>query len=140
MRTQAQKRRFRAIYVFLPIYFGAFLGAALYVRHYHPQGVALYLCAALPWITLCWLIASTARYLYEERDGYKRELAMRSLLWGAAGAMATNFFVMFLHTFGWRGQAPQILEICMFAAASGVARISYAITNRPEPGPEGCKR
>jgi hypothetical protein len=83
---------------------------------------------------MCGLIATTAMYLYEERDGYSRELAMRCLLWGAAGAMAANFFVMFLHMFGWGGQSPLYLEVCVFAAASMVARIAYAAANRPECG------
>ncbi|HEY5057196.1 MAG TPA: hypothetical protein VII58_13610 [Acidobacteriaceae bacterium] len=132
--TKAQKRQFRGIAVILPTYFAVFFFTLRYVRQHHPHGAALYLCAALPWITMCGLIAATGRYLYEERDGYSRELAMRCLLWGAAGAMATNLFLMFLHLFGWKGQAPLYLEICMFAAASGVARICYEVANRPECG------
>lgn len=140
LATKAQKTQLRGIAVFLPLYFAAFFGAFRYVRHHHPQGVALYLCAALPWIMMCGLIATAVLYLYEERDGYSRELAMRCMLWGAAGAMATNFFVMFLHMFGWRGQAPFYLEICVFATASGVARISYEVANCPRTEPEAGRR
>jgi|SRR6185312_6599130 len=134
--TKAQRKQLVRIAVFLNFYFAAFFGTFRYARHHHPQGVALYLCAGAPWIMMCGLIASTGLYLYEERDGYGREIAMRCLLWGAAGAMAANFFVMFLHMFGWRGQAPLYLEICVFAAASGVARISYEAANRPKCEPE----
>lgn len=133
--TRPQTKQFGRIAVFLSFYFLAFFWAFRYVRHHHPQGVALYLCAALPWIMMCGFIASTGLYLYEEHDGYAREIAMRCLLWGTAGLMATNFFVMFLHMFGWQGQAPRVLEICMFAAAAAVARIAYSVSNRPECGP-----
>ena len=54
--------------------------------------------------------------------------------------MATNFFVMFLHMFGWRGQAPLYLEICVFAAASAVARVSYEIANCPKGEPKENER
>jgi amino acid transporter len=130
--TKAQKKQFGRIAVFLSFYFVAFFWAFRYVRHHHPYGIVLYLCTAVPWTMMCGFIASTGMYLYEERDGYGREIAMRCLLWGAAGAMATNFFVMFLHIFGWRGQAPVYLEICVFAAASAVARVSYEIANCPK--------
>jgi hypothetical protein len=136
LMTRAQKKQLGRIAVFLSAYFVAFFFTFRYVRHHHPHGFVLYLCAALPWITMCGLIATTAIYLYEERDGYNRELAMRCLLWGAAGAMAANFFLMFLHMFGWRGQAPLYLEICVFAAASGVARISYEAANCPKREPK----
>ena len=138
--TKTQKKMIRGIAVFLAAYGAALFSAHRYVSHHHPQGVALYLCAALPWVTMCGFIAATGRYLYEERDGYRREIAMRCLLWGAAGAMATNFFVMFLHIFGWKGHAPLPLEIYMFAAASGVARISYEIADRPQCGPKEMER
>lgn len=138
--TKAQKNQFGRIAVFLFFYFAAFSWAIRYVRQHHPQGVALYLCAAVPWIMMCGLIATTGLYLYEERDGYSRELAMRCMLWGAAGAMATNFFVMFLHMFGWQGQAPLYLEICMFAAVSGVVRISYERANCPKGEPKENER
>ena len=138
--TKTQKKMVRGIAAFLCAYFVALFGAHRYVGRHHPQGVALYLCAALPWATMCGFIAATGRYLYEERDGYRREIAMRCLLWGAAGAMATNFFVIILHSFGWSGHAPLPLEICVFAAASGVARISYEFANRPECGPKEHKR
>jgi len=138
--TKAQKKQFGRIAVFLSFYFVVFFWALRYARQHHPQGVVLYACAAAPWMMMCGLIASTGLYLYEERDGYGRELAMRCLLWGAAGAMAANFFVMFLHMFGWRGQAPLYLEIGVFAAASMVARISHATANRPECEPKEMER
>ncbi len=138
--SKAQKRQFHGISVLLAAYFATFFGVAWYVHHHHPQGAALYLCTALPWITMCGFIAATGRYLYEERDGYRREIAMRCLLWGAAGAMATNFFVMLLHTFGWRGQASWFLEICVFAAASGAARVSYEVADRPKCEPKKSER
>jgi len=120
--------------VYLPVYFATVFATSLYVQHHHPRGTALYVCAALPWLALCGGIASIAVYLYEERDGYSRDLAMRCLLWGATGAMATNSFLMYLRMFGWRGQAPALLEICVFAAAMLVARIAYSVSNRPECG------
>jgi peptidoglycan/LPS O-acetylase OafA/YrhL len=138
--NKTQRKMVRGIAVFLAAYLAALFGAYRYVGHHHPQGVMLYLCAALPWAMICGFIAATGRYLYEERDGYRREIAMRCLLWGAAGAMATNIFVMVLHSFGWHGQAPGPLEICVFAAASGVARISYEASNRPECGPREQKQ
>jgi len=133
--TKARKKKFRrGMAVYLPAYFATVFATHLYVQHHRPEGTALYVCAALPWLALCGGIAGIAKYLYEERDGYSRELAMRCLLWGAAGAMATNCFVMSLRQFGWRGQAPALLEICVFAAASLVARIAYSVSNRPERG------
>ena len=131
----AQKRQMLRTAMVVAAYLTIFLATFEYVRHHHPQGVMLYFCAALPWLALCGTIASVGVYLYEERDGYSRELAMRCLLWGAAGTMATSFFLGFLRMFGWRGQPPLFVEFYAFGAAVAVAKISYSISNRPECEP-----
>ncbi len=123
-------------------YLVTFIAVFRYVRHHHPEGAALYVCTALPCIVLCGAIVSVGLYFREERDGYSRELAMRTMLWGAGAAMATNFFLMFLRMFGWRGQGLPFLEISRRVYRGGglAARIAYAIANRPECPPKEHKQ
>jgi hypothetical protein len=130
--TTAQKRHFARAFAALAAYVATFRLAEAYVRHHHPGGIALYVCAALPWVMMCGVIASIGLYIHEERDGYSRDVAMRTMLWGAGAAMAVNLFVWFLHLYGWKGQAPGFLEICVFGGAAAVANIAYGIKNRPE--------
>ena len=120
-------RSFTAVGAYQVTFFATFR----YVRHHHPQGVALYVCAALPWIMLCGVIVSVGLYFHEERDDYSRDLAMRNMLWGAGAALVVNLFLCFLHMFGWKGQAPGLLEVCVFSGAAAVAGIANTITNRP---------
>jgi len=121
-------RSFTAVGAYAVTFFATFR----YVRQHHPMGVALYVCAALPWAMMCGVIVSIGLYFREERDGYSRDLAMRNMLWGAGASMAVNLFLWFLHLFGWKGQAPGFLEICVFSGAAAVAGIADAIKNRPE--------
>jgi hypothetical protein len=130
--TKAQKRHTVRAFTALAAYVVTFSSTSRYVRDHHPQGVALYVCAALPWVMMCGVIVSIGLYFHEERDGYSRDLAMRTMLWGAGASMAANLFLWFLRMFGWTGQAPGILELCVFGGATMVARIAYGIANRPE--------
>ena len=130
--TAAEKRHFVRAFTALVAYVVTFFSTFRYVRHHHPQGIALYVCAVLPWVMMCGVIVSIGLYFREERDGYSRDLAMRIMLWGAGAMMAVNLFLWFLRMFGWRGQAPGLLELFTFAGATLVARIAYRIANRPE--------
>jgi hypothetical protein len=138
LRT-AQKRHLLRTGMVIAAYLVTFWGTIRYVRHHHPQGAELYVCAALPWFVLCGVIVSMALYLREERDEYSRELAMRTLLWGTGAAMAVNLFVMYLRIFGWKGYTPAPLDICVFAGAVLAARIAYSIADCPSREPKASE-
>jgi len=130
--TTAQKRSMARAFTAVAAYIATFEVTFRYVRHHHPKGVALFVCAVLPWVMLCGVIVSVGLYFREERDGYSRDLAMRNMLWGAGASLAVNLFLWFLHMFGWTGQTPGFLEICVFSGAAAVAGLANAIKNRPE--------
>lgn len=138
--TTAQKKQFMSSMAAVAGFLVTFLAVCQYVDRHHPKGAALYVCAALPCVAMCGVIASLAIYLHEERDGYMRDLAMRSLLWGTAASMTVNLFLMFLHAFGWGGQVPVGVEMWAFAGASAVASIAYAVANRLKCGPKEDNR
>jgi hypothetical protein len=111
-------------------------GTAYYlVHHLHPSGVTLWLLAAMPVLPVVVFVALVGRYLHEERDGYKRDLAVRYLLWGTAGAVTVNLFSCYLHIFGWKGQMFPFAEFFIFVIMMVLAKISYRIAN-PVPADE----
>jgi hypothetical protein len=116
-------------------YFVLFAIADYVAIRVHPAGVSLWLLALLPVLPLVLVIMLMGRYLREERDEYKRDLMVRCVLWGSAGAMAVNFFVGFLRIFGWKGQTFPFIEFFVFALLMIAAKLTYRVAN-PTPADE----
>jgi hypothetical protein len=96
----------------------------------HPVGISLWLLAGVPLLPIAVVLALLARYLREEKDGYKRELTIRCLLWGTAGAVLVNLFSGYMRIFGWKGQLFPFTEFFVFALMMLAAKLSYRVANR----------
>ena len=114
-------------------YFVLFSAADYAAIKLHPRGVSLWLLAVVPVVPILIVTVLMGRYLVEEKDGYKRDLTMRCLLWGTSGALMVNFLAGFLRIFGWKGQLFPFTEFFVFAAMMLVAKFSYRASNM---GPE----
>jgi hypothetical protein len=95
-----------------------------------PANTTLLLIAILPTLTVLGFIAVLARYLGEEVDEFHRQLVVRCLLWGTAAVMATVCFHGFLQLFGWMGKWPAAVEVVVFVAAMGAAKLTYKVKYR----------
>ena len=114
----------------LAAYFVVFALSDYLVFRTQPTGASLWLLSALPVFPMLYVIALIGRYLREERDEFKRDLCVRCLLWGAAGAMAVDLLSGFLHIFGWKGQLVPFSELFVFAALMLAAKLTYRISHR----------
>lgn len=128
--TLAKKHLMKRGAVVMVGYFVSFIGAALLVDRIHPEGAALWLMAALPVLPILVVMYLMGLYLREETDEYHRDLVVRCLLWGAAGAVATSMFAGFLRLFGWKGQLPPFCDFFVFALFMMVAKVTYKVANR----------
>jgi L-asparagine transporter-like permease len=111
-------------------YFLLFLSADYAAQRVHPAGVLLWVLSALPILPIFVIILLFGKYLREERDEYKRDMAVRCLLWGTGGALLTNFFAGFLTIFGWKGQMFPFSEFFVFTALVIAAKLTYRVANR----------
>ena len=130
MQSVASRRLRKQVAVLVAVYAGVFLGAAYAVDHLRPAGVSVFGFAAVPLLPLVGMFVLFGQWLRAEQDGYKRDLAVRCLLWGMAGAMTTHLFASFLRIFEWRGQLPPFSELWVFAVCAFVAKLSYRAANR----------
>lgn len=111
-------------------YFVVFLATFYGNYKLHPSGPMLWFLASLPVLPLLGVIVLMGRYLRDERDEYKRDLVVRTLLWGTAGSMAVTLFSGYLRLFGWTGQFPPLTELFVFVAFALIAKFSYRAANR----------
>jgi hypothetical protein len=130
MMTAAAKRfkrdGFKLVAVYFVIYFGCF-GAHLWL---HLAGVWVWVLATLPVLPMLGVIAVMGRYLRDETDEYKRDVMIRCLLWGAAGAVSVSLLGGFLGIFGWKGHMPPFLGFWVFFVFMMAAKLTYYVTNR----------
>ena len=111
-------------------YFVLFPLADYVAERTHPAGAALYLLAVVPLLPIAVVLVLLVKYLRDEKDGYKRDLAVRCLLWGTAGAVMVNLFSGFLRIFGWKGQLFPFTEFFVFALMMIAAKLSYRVADR----------
>jgi hypothetical protein len=124
-------RKFRkASLTVLGSYFLIFLSANYAAERVHPAGTLLCVLAALPVIPILVIVLLFGQYLREEKDEYKRDLAVRCLLWGTGGTLLMNFFAGFLRIFGWKGQMFPFTDFFVFALLVIAAKVSYRAANR----------
>jgi len=124
-------RKFRKTsFTVLAGYFVLFPVAGYVADRIHATGVVLWILAALPVLPILGVISLMGQYLRNEKDGYKRDLAVRCLLWGTAGMMIVNLFSTYLRIFGWKGQLFPFSELFVFFGFMFAAKISYWVKNR----------
>ena len=130
MQTAVAKRfkrdGFRLVAAYFVIYFACF-GIHLWL---HPVGMWLWILAILPVLPMVGVIAVMGQYLRDETDEYKRDVTIRCLLWGCAGAVSTSLLGGFLWIFGWKGHMPPFLGFWVFFLFMMVAKLSYKMANR----------
>ena len=107
-----------------------FLSADYVAYRIHPTGIELWMLAALPALPILIVIGLFGRYLRDEKDEYKRDLAVRCLLWGTVGMMIVNLFSTYLRIFGWNGQLFPFSELFVFLGFALAAKLSYRVANR----------
>jgi len=130
MMSPAARRYRKTGLSVLASYFVLFPLANYVAERRHPEGVVLWLLAAMPLLPIAVVVMLLGRYLREEKDGYKRDLAVRCLLWGSAGAVMVNLFSGFLKIFGWKGQLFPFTEVFLFALMMLATKLSYRVANR----------
>lgn len=130
MKTAASRKMRKRVIAFVVGYEVVFISTFYAVHRLHPTGAMLIVAAALPVVPLIAVFAMFGRYLRDETDGYKRDLAVRCVLWGTAGFLVINFFFNFLRMFHWKGQAPPFCEFWAFALLALAAKLSYRAANR----------
>lgn len=130
MQTPATRRLRKSILFAVVGYEAIFVSVFYAIHRLHPAGpvlIALAILVTAPVVTMCVIFG---RYLRSEQDGYKRDLAVRCVLWGTAGALSVQFFAGFLRLFDWKGQLPPFTELWVFALCMLVAKFSYRVSNR----------
>ena len=130
MKTAASLKLRKSILIGVVLYEVVFTGTYYAIHRLHPAGPALVALAVLTTLPVILMYIIFGRYLREERDEYKRDLAVRCVLWGTAGAMSVQFFASFLRIFDWKGQLPLFTEFWVFALFMLVAKVSYRASNR----------
>jgi hypothetical protein len=125
MQTAVAKKFKRDSFKFLGLYFVVYFGSfALYVWQ-RPTGLLRVVLALLPVLPVLGVIGLMGRYLRDETDEYKRDVTMRCLLWGAAGAVSASLLEGYLRIFGWEGRMPPFMGFWVFFVGMAVARATY---------------
>jgi hypothetical protein len=130
MLSPAAKKYKKTALSVMVSYFVLFPVADYVAVKVHPAGAGRVLLALLPLLPIAVVLVLTGRYLREEKDGYKRDLAVRCLLWGTAGAVMVNLFSGYLRIFGWKGQLFPFTEFFVFTLMMIAAKLSYRVANR----------
>jgi len=130
METAVGKRfkqdGFKLMAVYFVIYFGCFAAHLWWLT----AEKWTWVLAILPVLPIVGVITLMGRYLRDETDEYKRDVTIRCLLWGAAGAVSMSLLGGFLWIFGWKGQLPPFLGFWVFFVLMMVAKLSYKVQNR----------
>jgi hypothetical protein len=130
MQSLASRKFRKSSFAVLAGYFVVFFVTDYVVSRIHPAGALLWMLSSLPVLPLLICTVLFGRYLQVEKDGYKRDLAVRCLLWGTAGMVITNLFSGFLRIFGWKGQFFPFSEFFVFVLCLLAARISYRVADQ----------
>ena len=130
MQTVASRKLRKLILPLVLAYEGVFLTVYAVVHRMHLTGALLVALAVLPVLPIVALFGSFGRYLRDETDGYKRELAIRCVLWGTAAVLSMEYFVSMLRIFDWKGQVPPFCELGVFFLFTLIAKLSYRAANR----------
>ncbi|AEU35420.1 hypothetical protein AciX8_1074 [Granulicella mallensis MP5ACTX8] len=130
MLSPAARKYRKTSFMVLAGYLVLFPAASYVADRIHPTGAVLWMLAVLPVLPILGVMSLMGQYLRNEKDEYKRDLAVRCLLWGTAGMVIVNLFSTYLRIFGWNGQLFPFSEFFVFLGFMLVAKISYRMSNR----------
>jgi hypothetical protein len=134
MQTAVAKRFKKNGLTLVGIYFVIYFACFAAHSWLHLGGFWVWVLAILPVLPMLGVIAVMGRYLRDETDEYKRDVTIRCVLWGAAGAVAASMLGGFLWVFGWKGHMPPFCDFYVFGVFMMVAKLSYKVAN---PVPDG---
>jgi hypothetical protein len=123
---QFKRDGFKLMAVYFVIYFGCFAAHLWWLTAER----WMWLLAVLPVLPIVGVIAVMGKYLRLETDEFKREVLVRCLLWGCAGAVSVSLMGGFLWIFGWKGHMPPFLGFWVFFAFTMAAKLTYRVKNR----------
>jgi hypothetical protein len=129
MVSPAARKFKKAAFWVMGSYFVLFTIAYFVDNKLHPEGISLWLLAAVPVLPILVVAILMGRYLREEKDEFRRDVLVRCLLWGTAGAGIVNLFAGFLRIFGWNGHFFPFTEYFVFCVLAIVAKFSYRAAN-----------
>ena len=130
METQASKAYRKSGLAVVGVYFLIYFACFYVSIKMHPQGLLLWSLAVVTVLPILVVIALTGRYLRTETDEYKREMAVRYMLWGLAGALSVTMLDGFLRIFGWKGQMFPFMGFWVFFVFLMAAKIFYKLSER----------
>ncbi len=141
METAVAKRfkrdGLKLVAVYFVVYFACFAAHLWWLT----AGKWAWVLALLPVLPIVGVITLMGRYLRDETDEYKRDVTIRCLLWGTAGAVSVSLLDGFLWIFGWKGHLPPFLGFWVFFVFMMVAKLTYKVRNRvPEDANELAER
>jgi hypothetical protein len=120
--TPAAKRYQRRVTTSMCAYVLVTLCAALIVRRGHPVGWHLYFWSVLPAIPIMAVLYFMGRYLKEEKDEYKREQIVQSLLFATAVLLGTLTVNDFLRAFAGMGPLDPCMSFVVFCLTYGASQ------------------
>ena len=123
---QFKRDGFRLMAVYFVLYFCCF-GIHMWLQ---PTGAWIWVLAILPVLPIAGVIAVMGRYLRDETDEYKRDMTIRCVLWGTAGAVSVSLLEGFLWIFGWKGHMPPFLGFWGFFVFMMAAKLSYKLKDQ----------
>jgi hypothetical protein len=130
METMVAKRFKKSGFVLMAVYFVIYFACFGVHVWVHPVGAWMWVLAILPVLPIVGVIGLMGRYLRDETDEYKRDVTIRCLLWGTAGAVSVSLLDGFLWIFGWRGRMPPFLGFWVFFVFMMAAKLLYKRSNR----------
>jgi hypothetical protein len=99
MKSDAERRYNRRFWPVMALYVVTILAVAWIFKHYHPQGILMYLLAVLPASPILGMIGVFGVYISEEKDEFLRMVMMLSSLWATGIVLALATFWGFVEFF-----------------------------------------
>jgi hypothetical protein len=130
MKTVLAKKFKRDSLRLVGLYFVVFCGSFALNAWERPTGPVRAMLAVLPVLPILGVIGLLGRYLRDETDEYKRDVTMRCLAWGAAGAVSMSLLEGYLRIFGWEGQMPPFFGFWAFFVCLATAKGFYLRRDR----------
>jgi hypothetical protein len=134
MQTAVAKRFRRSGFTLVAVYFVIYFACFAAHMWLHLAGVWVWILAGLPVLPMLGVIAVMGRYLRDETDEYKRDLSIRCVLWGTAGAVSASMMGGFLWIFGWKGHMPPFCDFYVFVLFMLAAKLTYKVADRVPDG------
>ena len=108
----------------------AMWGASSFAERHHPQGVQLYVLAAVPSFAIFSMMFTVGVYLHKEQDEFQRMVMVRSLLCAIAGTLGVSWYASMVRGFGGMNALPPFAEFVVFWLLFGAVQMVQVFANR----------